>query len=97
MALILKVAASAALLACALVPAVTATAADVPGRALAAPPGVPAGGVPGSAGAGAAAVGGAQLWASLYPGPGGSTQASSMVVSPDGSQLFATGTSAGAA
>jgi len=96
MTLTLKVAAPAAVLACALVPAVTATAADVPGRAPAALPGAAAGRVPGSSGAGAVAAGGTQLWASLYKGPGGSTQASGMVVSPDGSQVFATGTSAGA-
>jgi len=96
MTLTLKVAAPAVVVACALVPAVTASASDVPGRAPAAPPGAAAGQVPGSSGAGAVAAGGTQLWASLYKGPGGSTQASGMVVSPDGSQVFATGTSAGA-
>ena len=76
MTLTLKFAAPAAVLACALVPAVTATASDVPGRTLAALPGAAAGRVPGSSGAGAVAAGGTQLWASLYKGPGGSTQAS---------------------
>lgn len=50
--------------------------------------------MPGLSGAAAVAARGTQLWASLYLGPGGSTKASGMVVSPDGAQVFATGTSA---
>ena len=53
-----------------------------------------AGRAAGSVGVRAAAVGGTQLWASPYRGLGGSTQASGMMASPDGSQVFATGTSA---
>jgi hypothetical protein len=49
--------------------------------------------LPGAPVRGAVAAGGTQLWASLYTGPGGSSRAVGMVVSPDGSQVFATGTS----
>jgi len=96
MSLTLKFAALAAVLACGLVPAVTASAMDIPGWTVTAPPSAAAGRVLGSAGAGAVASGGTQLWASLYKGLGSNTQASGMAVSPSGSQAFATGTSAAA-
>jgi DNA-binding beta-propeller fold protein YncE len=89
MALTSRLATAAALVAVGVVPAfITGTASAAPGRS------------PGTEEAALArqepAAGGTQLWASLYKGSQGSSQAAAVAVNPNGSQVFTAGTSAGA-